>query len=112
MKVLDNDETTCKEHAFAAASEAKAQHQTYWPQFSNVKRKIAMDLKDLCYAAYFESKVYLTARKTFVSVKVDKPRASAAWLYPKELAALHAYATKVGIEPIATKNSLIFRVMK
>lgn len=112
MKVLDINETTNKEHAFAAALDAKKQHQTYWPLFSKAKQKIAQDLQALCYSAYFESKTYITARDKFISVKVDKPRASAAWQYPKELAALHAYATKVGIEPIATKTSLIFRVMK
>jgi hypothetical protein len=112
MKVLENDETSTRAHAFAAAVDARNQHRTHWPSFTKVKQDIASDLKVLCQAAYFGSKVYMNARDKFIAVKVDKPKASTAWLYATELAALNTYATKVGIEPVNTINSLIFRVMK
>ena len=112
MKVLEHDETTSREHAFAAAVDAQKQHRIFWPSFTKDKQDIASDLKALCHAAYFGSKVYMNARDKFIAVKVDKPKASAAWLYATELAALNTYATKVGIEPVTTINSLIFRVMK
>jgi len=112
MKVLEHDETTCKGHAFAAWKDALGQNLANWDKFSKTKIDIAHRLQQLCHAAYFESKTYINARDKFIAVKVEKPKPSAAWLYPAELKALREYAEKIGVEPIATKTSLIFRITK
>jgi hypothetical protein len=112
MKLLDNDETTCKEHAFAAHDDAEEQHKRYWSTHTKANQDVALKLKALCYAAYFGSRVYLTAREKFITVKVEKPSVSAARLYPTEMSALGAYTKKIGIEPVASKISLLFRITK
>ncbi len=112
MKLLQYDETTDKGHAFAARMDAIGHHRQHWPAFTKAKQDIALHLQTLCRAAYIESQVYVTARSKFITVKVEKPKLSAAWLYPTELQALRDYAEKNGIEPIATKTCLLFRVLK
>jgi hypothetical protein len=112
LKTIETDETTCQSHAIAAINDAKDQHQRYWPTHTKAKQNQALNLKELCHAAYFESRVFMTARDKFITVKVEKPKVSAAWLYPNEMAALGAYAKKIGIEPIASKISLLFRIPK
>ena len=112
MKVIEADETTCHAHAVAAAKDAKDQNERYWPTHTKAKQDQALKLKELCRAAYFESRVYITARDSFITVKVERPKVSAAWIYPNEMEALGAYTKQIGIEPIASRISLLFRIPK
>lgn len=110
MKNLDIDDV--KVPAFIARSEVNEDWKKFWPTFTVVKQRQAQALKELARCAYFRSKVYLNAREKFLVIKVDRPHLADKLQNTKELAALHAYTVSIGIEPIATNNSLLFRILK
>ena len=113
MKQLDIDDAG-PQYAYGAAIDAQAEHKKYWPTHTPAKQATAQQLKELAYSAYglVGSKVYLTAREKFITVKIDKPSVKAALTYPDELAAMHAFVIANGVEVAASKKNLLFRVLK
>jgi hypothetical protein len=97
---------------FIAAMDAQAQHKKFWPGFDVAKQEAAMDLSILCQAAYFRSKVYMNAREKFIAIKVDRPKLADKLQNDGAFDALHKATLALGIEPVATKNNLLFRIAK
>ena len=113
MKQLNIDDAA-PQYAYGAAIDAQAEHKKYWPTHTAAKQQAAQQLKELAYSAYglLGSKVYLTARDKFITVKVDKPSVKATWAYPAELAAMNTFVLAAGVEVVASKRNLLFRVPK
>ena len=113
MKSLDNDDAA-PEYKYGAAIDAQAEHKKYWPTHTPAKQQTAQQLKELAYSAYGSvgSKVYLNARDKFITVKVDKPSIKAAWSCPAELNAMNKFVLANGVEVVASKQNLLFRVPK
>ena len=113
MKQLDIDDAG-PQYAYSAAIDAQAEHKKYWPTHIPAKQATAQQLKELAYAAYGPtgSRVYLTAREKFITVKVDKPSVKATWAYPNELAVMNTFVIASGVEVVASKRNLLFRVLK
>lgn len=110
MKQLNVDETKDARQAFGAAKDAQSQHRAYWATTPKAKQDISLKLRQLAMDAYKDNKTYLTARAKFVAVKVEHPKVSAAWQSPTELAAMNAFVLLHGIEVVASRNNLLFRV--
>ena len=110
MKTIDNDDS--KQPAFVVFADVKKQHDMYWPGFAKSKQELSMQLKLAATSAYFRSKVYLNARDKFLVVKVDRPTAADRLQNGEQLTALEALVTKHGIDIVASKNSLLFRIAK
>ena len=113
MKTIDVDDAA-PQYALGAALDAQAQHKLYWPQHTSAKRMAAVRLKDLAYNAYgiLGSKIYLTAREKFITVKVDKPAVSATWMRENELGTMNAFVQAQQVEVVASKKNLLFRIPK
>ena len=102
MKQLDIDDAG-PQYAYSAAIDAQAEHKKYWPTHIPAKQATAQQLKELA---------YLTAREKFITVKVDKPSVKATWAYPNELAVMNTFVIASGVEVVASKRNLLFRVLK
>ena len=113
MKTIDTDDAA-PQFALGAAIDAQEQHRMYWPTHTAVKQRIATNLKALAHDAYgyTGSKVYMTAREKFITVKIDKPKISTTWQRAAELQAMHQFVVTHNIEPVASKKNLVFRVPK
>jgi hypothetical protein len=113
MKTLDIDDAA-PQYKQASAIDAQSCHKKYWPTHSHTMQADALKLKQLAYDAFGAcgSRIYLTARQKFITVKIDKPSVRAQWLYPAEIKAMHAFVVSAGIEPVATKRNLEFRIKK
>jgi hypothetical protein len=113
MKTLNIDDAA-PQHAYGAAMDAQAEHKKYWGTHSTSNQQKSRQLKGLAYAAYglLGSRVFLTAREKFITIKVDKPSVRAALSYPTELEAMHKFVTAHNVEVVASKRNLLFRVLK
>jgi hypothetical protein len=113
MKQINIDDAA-PQYAYGAAIDAQAEHKKYWPTHTTAKQQAAQKLKELAYAAYglLGSRVFLTAREKFITIKVDKPSVKAAWAFPAELEAMHKFTTAHNIEIVASRKNLLFRVLK
>jgi len=113
MKTLNVDDAA-PQYAYGAAIDAQAEHKKYWPTHTTAKQHVAQALKELAYGAYglTGSRVFLTAREKFITVKVDKPSIKAAWANPQELEAMHKFTAAHNVEVVASKRNLLFRVLK
>ena len=113
MKQIDIDDAA-PQYAYGAAIDAQAEHKKYWPTHTAAKQQAAQQLKELAYSAYglLGSKVYLTAREKFITVKVDKPSVTAGWVCATELEAMNKFVLGHSVEVVASKRNLLFRVPK
>lgn len=113
MKTLNIDDAA-PQYAYGAAIDAAAEHKKYWPTHTAQKQQASLQLKGLAYAAYglLGSKVFVTAREKFITVKVDKPSVKATWAYPAELAAMNKFVLAQNVEVVASKRNLLFRIPK
>lgn len=113
MKQIDIDDAA-PQYAYGAAIDAQAEHKKYWPTHTAVKQETAQQLKELAYSAYglLGSRIFLTAREKFITVKVDKPSVKAAWAYPTQLEEMNKFVIGHGVEVVASKRNLLFRVLK
>lgn len=59
-----------KQGAYVCRMDAEEQHREYYKLYSKDAKKVANDLRALVHTAYNATN-YLTARKTFISVKVE-----------------------------------------
>lgn len=113
MQLIDNDDAE-PQYAQGAAIDASLTHDKYWPSHTVQKQSLAQDLKSLAQKAYgmTGSMVYVNAREKFIAVKIEKPSLSTTWLYTNELAAMNAFVTANGIDIVASKRNLLFRIPK
>lgn len=110
MKQLNVDDSV--QPAFLVRLDAEEQHTKYWPTFTSTKQDHANKLKQLAVAAYFRSKVYLNARDQFIVVKVDRPSLKDKLSNDAAFNSLNAFVIAAGVEVVATKNNLLFRIPK
>ena len=113
MKQINIDDAA-PQYAYGAALDAQAEHKKYWPTHTTAKQQAAWELKELAYAAYgaFGSRVFLTARDKFITIKVDKPSVKSTWACADELEKMNKFVTKHNVEVVASKRNLLFRVLK
>jgi len=110
MKQLDNDDSLMPH--WVARAHAEAQTRMYWPEFTPEKQELALQLKQAVTDAYFRSKVYMNARNGFIVIKADRPSIRDQLNNEEAFTRLKSIVDKIGIEPLATKNSLLFRIPK
>jgi hypothetical protein len=110
MKQLDTDDS--KQPAFIVRMDAEDQHRRYWPLFPKAKQDLALRVKEMARQAYFRSKVYMNARDKFISVKVDRPQLADALQQADIIEKLKEEVDQHGVEMVATKNNLLFRIRK
>lgn len=110
MKTLNTDDS--RQPAYVVFADVKEQNEMYWPRFAKPKQELALRLKLAATNAYFRSKVYLNARDKYIVVKVDRPTAADKLQNGELISALHKFVTKHGIDVVATKNNLLFRIAK
>ncbi len=108
MKQLDTEES--KQPAYVVRLDVESQNRKYWPTFTPAKQKLASQVKELACVAYFRSRTYLNAREKFISVKVERPQLADAIQQADELAKLKKLVDANGVEMVATKTSLLFRI--
>ena len=113
MKTLNIDDAG-PQYAYGAAIDAQAEHKKHWPTHTTAKQQAAMRLQALAYSAYglLGSRVFVTAREQFITVKVDKPSVKATWAYPAELANMNKFVLAQNVEVVASKRNLLFRIPK
>lgn len=110
MKQLDIDDS--KQSAYFVRMDAQSQHLRYWPLFSKARQDLSLRIKELACQGYFRSKVYLNARDKFIAVKVDRPRLADAIQQAEIIDRLKEEVDANGVEMVATKNNLLFRIPK
>lgn len=110
MKQLNTDDS--KQPAFVVRQDAAAQNQRYWPLFTKTKQDLANRIKALAQEGYFRSRVFINARDKFITVKVERPQRADALQQSEIMDQLKLVLDTNGIEPIATKNNLLFRIPK
>ena len=110
MKTINIDDS--RQPAFVVFADVKKQHDMYWPGFARSKQELSMQLKTAATSAYWRSRVYLNARDKFLCVKVARPTAADRLQNGEQLAALETLVTKHGIDIVASKNNLLFRIAK
>jgi hypothetical protein len=113
MKTIDNDDAG-DIFAFSAAIDAQNQHKKYWSMHTSLKQNLAVKLKELAYDAYGlnGSKVYLNARKNFITIKIDKPRVSTSWNRNQQLNTMNEFVLSNNVLVVSSKNNLLFRIPK
>ncbi len=110
LKQLKVDETSLP--VFVALRDAKQHHDANWKTYTVSKQQTAIRLKVLVQEAYFRSKVYLTARAKFITVKVDRPQQADVIQNCSQLEKVNDFVKKNGVQVVSTKNSLLFRLPK
>lgn len=76
--------------------------------FDRSVREEAARFNEAVRQAYSRSRVYLTYRKNFIAIKVDKPVRND--MVSQKAAAVDTYADLQGYERVTTKNAIIFRI--
>ncbi len=110
MKQLDVEES--KQPAYVVRLDIDAQNKKFWPTFTPAKQKLATQIKELACVAYFRSRTFLNAREKFIAVKVERPQLADALQQADEVARLKKLVDANGVEMVATKTSLLFRIPK
>jgi hypothetical protein len=110
MKVLDVD--SCKTDVRKVFFDIKEDEDKYRPQYAPIQHENSAALLTLVREAYFRSKSYRNYREKFIVVKVNKPTIADKLQNDAAFARLYAFTKFLSIEPVATKNSLLFRIPK
>ena len=114
--MLDDDlkNTHIRLPAYYAVIDAAAQNRKYWDTFSAKQQTLAENIERQCIEVFTRSqgRIYLTARKKFIAVKVELPSYLDKHENYQAYQDLLSKAVNENIDVRQTKISLIFRIPK
>ena len=109
QKQIDNQEVQLG-RKYAAYLDAKRRSAAAQAAYSNTQQREAKTVYEAVRVSYGRSKVYLTYRDKFYTVKVHHP--SAADAVSKEVAKVERILSELGAEKVVSAQGIIYRIAK